>query len=193
MSQFTNIRILPLVGIYPLRRERRPEKIQWVLWNGQILHEERVRNTCIMRTVICIWSKLNNNRYYLFANQVVTLSKVFWMKARVRSQLCIVCWRRKHCNDGVGHPPLYVNVNMRSGEMVNNWVDALQAAWPGIQVDSCMVVTNVFIMQFCWSPGFNSWKVHWDFGDLRVEVLEQVLDFLDVSHMQSTYISIYGD
>ncbi|ELU08304.1 hypothetical protein CAPTEDRAFT_106603 [Capitella teleta] len=41
---------------------------------------------------------------------------------------------RKHCNSGSGFPPIYVNVNMRSGEVINNWIDALQAAWPGVQV-----------------------------------------------------------
>lgn len=33
-----------------------------------------------------------------------------------------------------GEPPLFVNVNMLSGEMVNTWLDALQASWPALQV-----------------------------------------------------------
>jgi len=41
---------------------------------------------------------------------------------------------RKECNSGTGVPPIYVNVNMWSGEPVNNWMDSLQAAWPGVQV-----------------------------------------------------------
>lgn len=41
---------------------------------------------------------------------------------------------RKHCNHGSGFPPIYVNVNMFSGDVLNNWVDSLQAAWPAVQV-----------------------------------------------------------
>ena len=50
--------------------------------------------------------------------------------------------RRDDCNHGNGFTPLYVNVNMKDGEMINYWIDALQAAWPGVQVSStlCVVV-----------------------------------------------------
>ncbi|PVD24290.1 hypothetical protein C0Q70_14761 [Pomacea canaliculata] len=41
---------------------------------------------------------------------------------------------REHCNLGDGNPPIYVNVNMMTGEMANTWIDALQAAWPSVQV-----------------------------------------------------------
>ncbi|XP_054751579.1 ER degradation-enhancing alpha-mannosidase-like protein 1 [Lytechinus pictus] len=41
---------------------------------------------------------------------------------------------RKLCRSGVGDSPLYVNVNMNTGNLMNNWVDSLQAAFPGIQV-----------------------------------------------------------
>ncbi|XP_064632448.1 ER degradation-enhancing alpha-mannosidase-like protein 1 [Lineus longissimus] len=41
---------------------------------------------------------------------------------------------RIHCNQGMGHPPIYVNVHMMNGETANNWIDALQAAWPAVQV-----------------------------------------------------------
>ncbi|KAK2171103.1 hypothetical protein NP493_1103g00040 [Ridgeia piscesae] len=41
---------------------------------------------------------------------------------------------RPHCNKGTGYPPIYVNVDMINGEMTNNWIDSLQAAWPGVQV-----------------------------------------------------------
>ena len=34
-------------------------------------------------------------------------------------------------------PPVYVNVNMKTGETANNWIDALQAAWSGVQVITC--------------------------------------------------------
>jgi len=56
---------------------------------------------------------------------------------------CISFWpadvvaRRPHCNKGTGYPPIYVNVDMINGEMTNNWIDSLQAAWPGVQVGFC--------------------------------------------------------
>lgn len=42
--------------------------------------------------------------------------------------------RRLKCNKGDGNPPIYVNVNMKTGETVNHWVDSLQAAWTAVQV-----------------------------------------------------------
>lgn len=41
---------------------------------------------------------------------------------------------REKCNHGDGVPPMYVNVNMMTGELANTWIDALQAAWPAVQV-----------------------------------------------------------
>lgn len=41
---------------------------------------------------------------------------------------------RLKCNKGDGNPPIYVNVNMKTGETVNHWVDSLQAAWTAVQV-----------------------------------------------------------
>uniref|UniRef100_A0A669CT96 alpha-1,2-Mannosidase n=1 Tax=Oreochromis niloticus TaxID=8128 RepID=A0A669CT96_ORENI len=40
---------------------------------------------------------------------------------------------RESCNEGEGDPPLYVNVNMFSGEIMNTWIDSLQAFFPGLQ------------------------------------------------------------
>uniref|UniRef100_A0A8C7XN44 alpha-1,2-Mannosidase n=1 Tax=Oryzias sinensis TaxID=183150 RepID=A0A8C7XN44_9TELE len=40
---------------------------------------------------------------------------------------------RDLCNEGEGDPPLYVNVNMNSGEIINTWIDSLQAFFPGLQ------------------------------------------------------------
>jgi len=42
--------------------------------------------------------------------------------------------RRLKCNKGQGNIPIYVNVHMMTGDLVNTWIDALQAAWPGVQV-----------------------------------------------------------
>uniref|UniRef100_A0A8C0IY90 alpha-1,2-Mannosidase n=1 Tax=Chelonoidis abingdonii TaxID=106734 RepID=A0A8C0IY90_CHEAB len=41
---------------------------------------------------------------------------------------------REACNEGEGDPPLYVNVNMFSGQLMNTWIDSLQAFFPGLQV-----------------------------------------------------------
>ncbi|XP_071490428.1 ER degradation-enhancing alpha-mannosidase-like protein 1 [Diadema antillarum] len=41
---------------------------------------------------------------------------------------------RESCRSGIGDSPLYVNVNMNNGRMLNNWIDALQAAFSGVQV-----------------------------------------------------------
>uniref|UniRef100_A0A4W3INM0 alpha-1,2-Mannosidase n=1 Tax=Callorhinchus milii TaxID=7868 RepID=A0A4W3INM0_CALMI len=41
---------------------------------------------------------------------------------------------REACNEGEGDPPLYVNVNMFNGEIMNTWIDSLQAFFPGLQV-----------------------------------------------------------
>ncbi|XP_075430814.1 LOW QUALITY PROTEIN: ER degradation-enhancing alpha-mannosidase-like protein 1 [Ascaphus truei] len=41
---------------------------------------------------------------------------------------------REACNEGVGDPPLYVNVNMFNGQLLNTWIDSLQAFFPGLQV-----------------------------------------------------------
>lgn len=41
---------------------------------------------------------------------------------------------RQKCNSGIGEPPLYVNVHMNSGEIMNTWIDSLQAAFSGVQV-----------------------------------------------------------
>lgn len=48
--------------------------------------------------------------------------------------VCCVFLRRESCNAGEGDPPLYVNVNMCSGEIINTWIDSLQAFFPGLQV-----------------------------------------------------------
>jgi len=43
-------------------------------------------------------------------------------------------YRRSFCNKGTGFPPIYVNVNMKTGDTFNNWIDSLQAAWSAVQV-----------------------------------------------------------
>ncbi|VDK53114.1 unnamed protein product [Anisakis simplex] len=41
---------------------------------------------------------------------------------------------RENCVFGEGEPPLYVNVDMRDGSMLNTWIDALQASFAAVQV-----------------------------------------------------------
>jgi len=41
---------------------------------------------------------------------------------------------RSMCNSGYGHHPIYVNVDMRTANLINSWVDSLQAFFAGLQV-----------------------------------------------------------
>lgn len=41
---------------------------------------------------------------------------------------------RGSCNSGSGLHPLYVNVEMATGNTATNWIDSLQAAFPGVQL-----------------------------------------------------------
>jgi len=41
---------------------------------------------------------------------------------------------RHSCNAGQGLHPLYVNVEMENGNVATNWIDSLQASFPGVQV-----------------------------------------------------------
>ena len=43
---------------------------------------------------------------------------------------------RLKCSEGNGTTPLYVNVNMNTGQTANSWVDALSASFAGVQVTS---------------------------------------------------------
>jgi hypothetical protein len=45
-------------------------------------------------------------------------------------------FRRAHCNQGSGDHPLYVNVDMMSGAIHTSWIDSLQAAFAGVQVNN---------------------------------------------------------
>lgn len=36
------------------------------------------------------------------------------------------------CKGDMGPPPVYWNVNMHSGRVVNYWVDSLQASWSAV-------------------------------------------------------------
>jgi hypothetical protein len=46
----------------------------------------------------------------------------------------IECFRRKLCNSGSGDVPIYVNVDMENGRMLNTWVDSLSASFAAVQV-----------------------------------------------------------
>ena len=41
---------------------------------------------------------------------------------------------RGSCNSGTGLHPLYVNVEMGTGNTATHWIDSLQAAFPGVQL-----------------------------------------------------------
>ncbi|XP_071122942.1 ER degradation-enhancing alpha-mannosidase-like protein 1 isoform X2 [Mytilus edulis] len=90
---------------------------------------------------------------------------------------------RIKCNNGSGYPPLYVNVHMKTGDTVNNWIDSLQAAWPGIQVlngDIEEAICSHALFYFIWKKyGFLPERYNWNlrvpevmFYPLRPELIE---------------------
>lgn len=50
------------------------------------------------------------------------------------------CFSRKLCNSGSGDVPIYVNVNMENGKMLNTWVDSLSASFAAVQVNTAMLL-----------------------------------------------------
>jgi mannosidase alpha-like ER degradation enhancer 1 len=54
---------------------------------------------------------------------------------------------REQCNQGHGPHPMYVNVDLSNGNVANNWVDSLQAAFPGVQVSDITQLRSIAIWQ----------------------------------------------
>lgn len=90
---------------------------------------------------------------------------------------------RSHCNHGVGDHPLFVNVDMNTGTLHTTWIDALQAAFAGVQVlhgDVEEAICTHALYYFIWKrhgvlPERWNWKymmpdVH--FYPLRPELIE---------------------
>ena len=80
---------------------------------------------------------------------------LFWLPVKPAwtfdMSLCESCNRqsislsRAECNSGAGLHPLYVNVEMGTGNTATNWIDSLQAAFPGVQVclkniQGCLII-----------------------------------------------------
>ena len=100
-------------------------KCRWMFDNDIGTISEHCMKLCTL--LIGAWKEC----YTLCLNKShLALSRQVWCV----NAFCFSVYRRKQCNEGSGFPPIYVNVNMKSGEVLNNWIDALQAAWPGIQV-----------------------------------------------------------
>lgn len=72
---------------------------------------------------------------------------LYWCECSetLRNSRCVFL-RRESCNAGEGDPPLYVNVNMFSGEIINTWIDSLQAFFPGLQVGFQNCFNQVMVM-----------------------------------------------
>lgn len=90
---------------------------------------------------------------------------------------------RLKCNKGSGFPPLYVNVHMKTGDTVNNWIDSLQAAWSSVQVlngDIEEAICSHALYYFIWKKyGFLPERYNWNlrvpevmFYPLRPELVE---------------------
>lgn len=90
---------------------------------------------------------------------------------------------RLKCNNGLGYPPLYVNVHMKTGDTLNNWIDSLQAAWSSVQVlngDIEEAICSHALYYFIWKKyGFLPERFNWNlrvpevtFYPLRPELVE---------------------
>jgi len=94
---------------------------------------------------------------------------------------------RQECNKGSGLHPLYVNVEMDSGDTATNWVDSLQASFPGVQVlygDIEEAICHHALYYSMWRkygclPERYNWKL--DAPDVRFYPLRPEL-------MESTYL-----
>ena len=63
--------------------------------------------------------------------------------------VCVcVCayYRRLKCNEGTGHAPMYVNVNMDTGKIENAWLDSLHASFAGLQVCPCLQTLLTYLL-----------------------------------------------
>lgn len=68
---------------------------------------------------------------YIVFGDKSDLDKFNQIYKNINSQMRI---GRQFCNNGTGSVPLFVNVHMTSGDLINPWIDSLQAAFPGVQV-----------------------------------------------------------
>lgn len=78
------------------------------------------------------------------ADRAATCFLCWWQRCKTEQALCskpanvypclLSFGSREACNEGEGDPPLYVNVNMFTGQLMNTWIDSLQAFFPGLQV-----------------------------------------------------------
>lgn len=94
---------------------------------------------------------------------------------------------RTECNSGIGLHPLYVNVEMGTGNTATNWIDSLQAAFAGVQVlhgDVEEAICHHALYYSIWRkygclPERYNWKV--DAPDVKFYPLRPEL-------MESTYL-----
>lgn len=62
------------------------------------------------------------------------------MKAAQESIMKHLRRGREDCVHGKGEPPIFVNIDMRDGSMINTWIDALQVGF--------LIVIGVFWHHF---------------------------------------------
>jgi len=70
----------------------------------------------------------NDENYLMLFEEMHNLISYFNKEGRSR---CLSPPLRSASPSG---PPIFRNVDMRTGDLFNNWIDSLQAAWPGILV-----------------------------------------------------------
>uniref|UniRef100_A0A672ZPG9 alpha-1,2-Mannosidase n=1 Tax=Sphaeramia orbicularis TaxID=375764 RepID=A0A672ZPG9_9TELE len=110
---------------------------------------------------------------------------------------------RESCNEGEGDPPLYVNVNMFSGEIMNTWIDSLQAFFPGLQVLNGDVDNAICLHAFYYAiwkrfgalPERYNWQLQAPdvlFYPLRPELVESTYLLYQVSIIMRYYVCGYA-
>ena len=111
---------------------------------------------------------------------------------------------REACNEGEGDPPLYVNVNMFSGQLMNTWIDSLQAFFPGLQVLIGDVEDAICLHAFYYAiwkrygalPERYNWQLQAPdvlFYPLRPELVESTYLLYQVMGPLSNGLLLHGD
>lgn len=81
------------------------------------------------------WNRITHNIFWVLSTtgveRCILSVKIDWSIVQL---LSLHYDRRQKCNSGSGETPLYVNVHMNTGDTMNTWIDALQAAFSGVQV-----------------------------------------------------------
>lgn len=101
--------------LHSVWRGRRLPNVQWIIQ----------RNKAVFKTRVSMKPNFSPTTQY---------SK--YCNSNKLAKKCVISpfSSRPQCNSGYGDHPLYVNVDMHSGNTYTYWIDALQASFPAVQV-----------------------------------------------------------